>query len=804
MTANPSTNIGTQAVEYVRHRWAVCAIPHGRKGPVSEGWNLIENAITSPTTAATLTGNLGLLHLWSRTTALDVDDWGAASEWLLARGVNLGQLFAAPDRVEIVSGRAGRGKLLFRLPTTLQGPVQTLQIKNDAKEMILEFRCADKGGNSVQDVLPPSIHPDTGQPYQWGGSGDWRNLPPIPDALYQVWQDELAPRAKSIATAALLTLPPGVASQLAPKPGFAPLEERLFGVTVLETALDHVSPDIAYDEWRNVVWAIMSTGWKSAPQIVHGWSARASKKHYDHAATDALIRQFDPTKGITIATLFHYAKQGGWTMPQQYPSVAMPPAPQPLLAQAVPAAPPVPPPAPSAPGHVTAYQLVDWTVHGDIRNARHFAAMFRGEVLYVYGLKTWLRWSHDRWVQCDQGEEIEAAKQAAQAMLADASAGLVFDPDRAKQRIRDAMGAHNFSRLRATLELARSEPGMKAGPADLDANPTLLGVGNGVVDLRSGTLITNRPEMLITRHCAADYDLPTACPRWLQFMTEVFGGDQATVDAVQRLLGYTLTGLNTEEIIVFCIGFGANGKSIFGNVLNKIMGGYSRVAAPSLLAARRGDDHSARGDITMLEGARLVSVNELPGGMHLDEQVVKSLAGREPISARPLYGEFFTFDPRFTVWVRTNHRPIVKGDDDGIWRRIVVLPFRQRFEGTRRDPFLEAKLWSERSGILRWMVDGARLYLTGGLKLSPTILGEQSQYRRESDLLGEFLAECTATDPAGRVLDQELFRRWGAWCENNGHRAGTKTTFTQRLRERGFPTRKSNGKQFYSGLRLAP
>jgi putative DNA primase/helicase len=344
---------------------------------------------------------------------------------------------------------------------------------------------------------------------------------------------------------------------------------------------------------------------------------------------------------------------------------------------------------------------------------------------------------------------------------------------------------------------------MSTRQADLDANPTLLGVGNGVIDLRTGTLMASRPAMLITRYCDANYDM-VPCPRWLQFMAEVFAGDHATIDAVQRLLGYSLTGLNTEEVIVLCIGFGANGKSIFGNIVSRIFGGYSKVAPHSLLAARRGDDHSARGDIAMLGGARLVSINELPGGMHLDEQAVKALAGREPISARPLYGEFFTFDPRFTVWVRTNHRPIIKGDDDGIWRRIVVVPFRQKFEGVQRDPHLEAKLWAERAGILRWMIVGARRYLaSGSLGLSPVMLAEQRRYRSDSDLLGEFLTECTVLDPAGRALDKDLFIKWGLWCDGSGHKPGTKSTFTQRLAERGFPMSKSNGQRYYSGLRAA-
>lgn len=786
MTANSSTNTGNNAAEYVRHGFALCAIPHGLKRPMETGWNLFENAITGASVAAMLTGNVGLLHAWSGTMALDVDDWGAASEWLLARGVNMGQLFAACDGVEIISGRVGRGKLLFRLPASLDAPAETLQIKGDNGEMILEFRCADKGGNSVQDVLPPSIHPDTGMPYQWGGSGDWRRLPMIPDALFQIWQSGLAKRATSSTPAAPSLLPPGLAPQrFAPQPGFASLEEGLFGVTVLESALEYVSPDIAYDEWRNIVWAIVSTGWKCAPQFAHGWSKLAPQR-YDAAAVDALVRGFDPTRGITIATLFHHAKQNGWTMPQQYPLAVVPSAP--------------PPPALLGAG---SYKPVDWSMHGDIRNARHFAAMYRGRMLYIHGHNEWLCWSGDRWALCDQGQEIEAAKSAAQAMMADAAASLAIDQGQGRARVREAVTAHNLSRLKATLELARSEQGMSTGPAELDANPLLLGVGNGVVDLKSGALMANSPGLQITRHCDADYRPGVACTRWLQFLDEIFPRDAATIDAVKQLLGYTLTGLNTEEIVVFCIGFGANGKSIFGNIVSRIVGGYTKVAPHSLLAARRHDDHSARGDIAMLEGARLVSVNELPSGMQLNEQVVKALAGREPISARELYEGFRTFDPRFTVWVRTNHRPIIKGDDDGIWRRIVVLPFRQQFpEGDpRRDPHLEAKLWAERDGILSWMIEGARRYLANGLVYSPALRAERAQYRTDSDLLGEFLAECTVHDPAARVRDGDLFSRWATWCSSAGIKPGAKATFTQRLAERGYRLAKSNSQRFYSGLR---
>jgi Bifunctional DNA primase/polymerase, N-terminal/Family of unknown function (DUF5906)/Primase C terminal 2 (PriCT-2) len=326
MTAKSNLNSGSHAAEYTRHGLAVCTIPLGSKGPAVKGWNARENAITDPIQASRLTGNVGLLHAWSDTMALDVDNWGTASQWLLSRGVNLAQLFSAPDRVEIVSGRAGRAKLLFRIPTSLGAPVQTLQIKGDDDQMILEFRCADSGGKSVQDVLPPSIHPDTGKPYQWGGPGDWRNLPVIPEVILQIWRDELAERTKGNASAVTLRPPLGLPPQsFAPQNGFDRIEENLWGMTVVESALYHVSSNIRYPRWRNIGWAIMSLGWKSAPQIVHSWS-KLTPFRYKPTTTDELIRGFDPSKGITIATLFYEAQKNGWNMPQRYPLAVIPSA----------------------------------------------------------------------------------------------------------------------------------------------------------------------------------------------------------------------------------------------------------------------------------------------------------------------------------------------------------------------------------------------------------------------------------------------------------------------------------------------
>jgi putative DNA primase/helicase len=445
---------------------------------------------------------------------------------------------------------------------------------------------------------------------------------------------------------------------------------------------------------------------------------------------------------------------------------------------------------------------IDWSLKSDLRNARAFADRNRGKLLYVHNRDKWLRWQDDRWKWCEKGEEIERGKENAIFLTTEAAKVAAADPDRGAKLVRETAEAHKEPRIMATLKLARSEPGMSVTTAELDADPMLLGVANGVVDLRKGQLLGNRPDMLITRYCTSDFVPGAPAARWLQSLKEVFPGDTDTIDAVQRLAGLTLTGDTREELMIFAVGSGANGKSIFSNILSRILGDNGVAAPSTLLAARRADDGAPRSDLAMLAGARLVSINELPGGMRLDETVAKQLAGREPITARFLHREFFTFQPRFTPWVRTNHRPIIKGTDEGIWRRLCIIRFGRTFSPEEQDPGLEEKLWAEREGILNWMVEGARLYLDSGLTMSAAMKREVAQYRAASDVLGEFLTEETEVDPSGEVQQTALFSGWRLWCERNGYQPGAKATFTERLAERGVGRRKSGSKHFYTGLKM--
>jgi putative DNA primase/helicase len=441
-----------------------------------------------------------------------------------------------------------------------------------------------------------------------------------------------------------------------------------------------------------------------------------------------------------------------------------------------------------------------------VYNARAFARHYAGKLVINVTKRQWLRWceSDRRWNHCELGEEVEAAKKIAQIHVDKAKQVLASgQSDAAKALMKHAIRSHDKTRLEAMISLAASEPGMSVRQVDLDKQKHLLGVKNGVVDLRTKKLIANTPDLLITKHCRVDYMPEATGKKWPDFLAQIMLGDAETIESLQRILGYTLTGMNIEEILAIWYGFGANGKSVLANIIRYISGDYAVTAPSSLMSVRRKGDNGPRNDVAALSGARAVFINELGADETLDEQTVKQLAGREPISARFLNKEFFEFEPTFTPILRTNHKPIIRGSDDGIWRRIALIPFRAQFTGDRCNPNIEEELREDAEAILAWMVEGAAKWFKDGLYLSPTVKREVAEYRTDSDVLGQFLEEkCCLSDPDAEALQQSVYEAWRNWSEGNGHYKTTKNTLTRRLKERGVGERKSGAKRYYVGLKL--
>lgn len=280
--------------EYLELGWPLVPISHGSKGPRHEGWNKREHVIVEPREAERITKNVGLAHAYcspTPTMALDIDDIDGARAWIGQRGVVLDGLLDAEDAVQIVSGKPGRAKLLFRLP---QGPLPSIAVKGADGRVLLEFRCASRDGLTVQDVLPPSIHPETGRPYRWGGKGDWRALPVIPPELLAVWDAE---RAKAT------TKQRGSASTSRAVDDTPRRRAQVMG------ALAAISADCAYEVYRDVTWAIMSLGWTDSEALARSWCLTAPER-FDEDSFATIVRDWDETRTPGLGTLLFLARKG--------------------------------------------------------------------------------------------------------------------------------------------------------------------------------------------------------------------------------------------------------------------------------------------------------------------------------------------------------------------------------------------------------------------------------------------------------------------------------------------------------------
>jgi len=536
------------------------------------------------------------------------------------------------------------------------------------------------------------------------------------------------------------------------------------------------------DFWLGVVWAIRGLGWASGEAIARDWSQTITRAQYSEEGFQTAWNSFDPThkKPITIKSVYKLAAIKGW---QQSKGVM-----QADLAPKLPHS------------SMSTTTLSSGGAARDVQLANTFVSLKKNLLRYVFELDKWIRWDGVKWSFCSVGQEIEAAKDVVGYLLDEAKSQRRAGESGATKRVKEAENAHKVERVMAMLKLARSDPAMATNARDLDSQPMLLGCNNGVIDLAKGILLPSDPKYLITKIVNASYISDPTCPSWTKFLFDIFEHDEETIEAVQRLVGYTLIGEVREEVIAICFGVGANGKSVFSNVINNVLGEYAKTAPPSILAARRSDDHRPRDDIAALRGARYVSVNETQAGDRLDEQVVKALAGREPIAARPLYGQYFSFRPSFKVWLRTNHKPIITGDGHGIWRRLVLVPFSRTFKPEEQDHRLEQKLLQERDGIFAWMLEGVRMYLRDEILLSPRMKNELASYREDSDLLGEFLADSTVRNPQGTIEQRTLYTSYGTWCQDSGVRPLSKKSFTQRLKERGIQATHSGGTRRYVGI----
>jgi putative DNA primase/helicase len=418
----------------------------------------------------------------------------------------------------------------------------------------------------------------------------------------------------------------------------------------------------------------------------------------------------------------------------------------------------------------------------DLGNAQRFVAEHGQAVRYSYTSKSWLVWTGCYWRRDATAEVQRLAKGTVVGLYAEAA--IASNEDARKRLVAHAAKSERAERIAAMLRMAESEPEVATTDDAFDQGIWLLNVANGTLDLRTGELRPHDPANLITHLLDVPYDAEARCPRWNRFLRQVLAGDKALEGFIRRFAGYVLTGSTREQVLALLYGRGKNGKSVFLETLRALLGPLSRTARFDSFLVKRHDGIPT--DIARLRGARLVTAAEAQEGCRLDEALIKQLTGGDTITARFLYGHEFEYRATFKLLLVANHRPVIRGTDLAIWRRVKLVPFTVTISEDDRDPDLADKLRAELPGILAWAVRGCLEWQRDGLGEPSAVREATASYRSEMDVLGAFLAERCEESPDAIVSAKRLYYAYAIWSEACRERPVSKRAFGLALEERGF------------------
>lgn len=439
----------------------------------------------------------------------------------------------------------------------------------------------------------------------------------------------------------------------------------------------------------------------------------------------------------------------------------------------------------------------------DTGNAHRLQDKFGSIIRYSYNRKKWFFWTGKVWHIDDSGE----IKKLADIICEDIKREAFQEQDEKTQMdlLKWANKTSSSKGKEAMIKECQHLSGIPVGQDDLDAYADYINCRNGIINLRNGELLPHDSSFMMSKICGTDYDQSGKEPKlWLKFLDDVTNGNKELQEYIQRSVGYSLTGNNSEQCAYFLYGVGNNGKSTFLDVISNLLGGYSSNVQPETIMMKKWGNDSANSDIARLKGARFVTSEEPTEGVRLNEGLLKQLTGGSKVTCRFLYGDEFEYTPEFKIWVATNQKPVIRGTDVGIWRRIKLIPFEVTIPKDKVDKDLPKKLRAEYPQILKWAVDGCIKWRESGITEPECIQEAVKEYKQEMDLLAGFLEQCVEIDYdcKDKVPARDLFRAYSRWAkENNEYEMSSKKFFTEigkKLPEKG---RNSTG-IFYKYIRL--
>lgn len=440
----------------------------------------------------------------------------------------------------------------------------------------------------------------------------------------------------------------------------------------------------------------------------------------------------------------------------------------------------------------------------DSGNAHRLYDKFGHIIRYSYNRKKWLYWDGKMWRLDDSGE----IKKLADVICDDIKREAYLEQDEKTQAdmLKWATKTASSKSKEAMIKECQHLDGIPAAPEEFDAYPDLLNCQNGIVNLRNGELLPHDSNYMLSKICYTEYDSSGEPPAlWLSFLNDVTDGDKALQEYIQKCVGYSLTGSTREQCAYFLYGMGNNGKSTFLDTIADMIGGYASNVQPETIMMKKFGGEGANSDIARLKSARFVTSEEPTEGVRLNEGLLKQLTGGSKITCRFLYGDEFEYLPEFKIWVATNHKPIIRGTDFGIWRRIKLIPFEVNIPASKVDKNLKYKLRKEFPQILAWAVQGCIKWINDrGLEEPPKVQEAVKEYKQEMDLLAGFMEQCIEIDYEGdlKISANDLFRVYSKWTkENNEYEMSSKKFFREISKK--LPEKGRNGKGiFYKDVKF--
>ena len=451
----------------------------------------------------------------------------------------------------------------------------------------------------------------------------------------------------------------------------------------------------------------------------------------------------------------------------------------------------------------------------DLGNADVFAELHGENYRFDRKRKDgWLHWNGTAWREDERGS-VEQEMLKTIRFRGDVARDIRDDAKRAdaqKWALRSESGKHYLE----ALARVKTMPEIVSVTTDFDNNPWVITTANESIDLKTVTSYEPLKGDFITKQANVTYNEEAISPLWDSFVSTIFEQDKEVIQYVQKALGMCLTGDITEQAFFICYGGGANGKSTLLNTVRKVLGDYAATTSFSTFDADNRNEYG--NDMAALKGRRFVVAIEAEQNKKLAEARIKTITGGDSISCRFLYGEFFEYNPTFKVWLAVNHKPLVRGADHGIWRRLHLIPFNVKFfypgstddDGSENyiDRDLESKLWKERAGIFNWLLEGLRLWQKEGLLPPKKIQVATELYKTENDSVARWLSENTDTAQDAEVEASEAYLNFKTFLQEQGEQARyipNMTFWGHRMSEKGMTKKKNQkGRMVYTGIRVKP